>query len=268
MNIIKSFLFFLFFTALCAGAFFGVLDSNHAPVASIGAFQLTTSENGLSLLQNSTNEYFYFSPYQDSVTYSTGEKTGLITSADIKNKNVTTLLPTSKWDVLFKNAQNYFGLSSPSMKFITDKKISYSSAISSQKLTVKRTIVLKKGKIQKTDMSLSFNSGDFVFDKTGKLYSYIDSETEDLFEKTYRITLSPTLDDLYPTLSEKTVFIYSPKLSGVIAVRAGKDQKIIIDRNARAIHVEETPHVTKNTYEDFLTVQVFNTIKEAWEAKW
>lgn len=267
MNSIKSFLFFLLFTALCAGAVFGVLDSKHAPVASIGPFQITTSENGLSLMQNNANEYFYFSPYQDSITYSTGEKTGLITSDDIKNKNVSTYLPTSKWDVLFKNAENYFGFSSPHMEFVTDKKISYSSEITSQKLTVKRTVVLKKGKIPKGDMSLSFNSGDFVFDKTGKLYSYIDSETKDLFEKTYRITLSPTLEDLYPRLSEKTVFIYSPKLSGVIAVKAQKNQTIVIDRNARTIHVEEAPRFINGSYEDSITIHILNTIKEAWEAK-
>lgn len=258
---------FIFFIALCVGAFLGVSQPKNTLTRSVNTLQLTTSENGLSLFQGNTGEYFYFSPFQDSLTYGDGKKTGLITNDEVKKGVVKTNSSALNIPSVLETLMNYFTVTSPSMNFTTDKYISYSSRIYSNNLTITRTIGnLKNVKIGQTSMSISFNSSDFVFDKDRNSYNYTDPELTAAFEHTFRTTLTPKTDELYITTPQKTIFIYSPKISGVIAIKALPFQRILIDRNSRVVQVESPVVIKNGTLKNEITVQIFNSPVEALKA--
>ncbi|MGE5042146.1 MAG: hypothetical protein ACM3IJ_04555 [Candidatus Levyibacteriota bacterium] len=264
MSILKSVLFFILFLAVAAGAFYGVAEPQNTLISSVGPMQLTAGGAGLSLFQGSTGQYYDFSPFKDTVTFQNTTTNALVTAQDIQSTGYKTSLKVPFIQNLWETFLFYTGADTPSMRFLTGKNITYSSTIKANKLIVTRTIQGEKNPITKTDMTITFHAMDFVFDRTGNLYNYVDPGTQSFFEQTYNKTLTPQLNDTSITVMGNIVFIYNPKIAAVMAIQTVGNQTITVDRNEKVIRISETPKVKNNIYQDSLQVTVLNTPKEAF----
>lgn len=264
MSILKSLLFFILFLGICLGAFYGVTEPKNTLVSSVGPMQITTAGNGLTLFQDTKGQYYNFSPFTDTVTYQNASESALITSEDIKSPGYKTSLHLTFAQNILETLKSYAGITTPHIEFQTDKRISYSSSVLANKLTVKRTVFGENKSILKSDMTLSFNSVDFVFDRAGNSYNYVDPAMQSLFEQTFGRSLTPKLEDTSTTVLGNIVFIYSPKIAAVIAIQTVGNQTITVDRNARVIRVSGAPSVKNKAYESIMTVSVLSSPKEAF----
>lgn len=239
-----SILFFLLFVLFCLGAAFGVLRPEHSSVSSIGPLQVAAYDNGISIYQNFRGHYYSTSPFNDYLITSSGKRTALIGSQELTDGSFTTSFAKPTFARIYESVGNYLGFVTPSITYFTQgKTIDYKTSLKGNRMTLTTTVSLKKeAKVKEIGSTISFNSGDFIYDSQGKLYTYIPENTLQLFANTYGTTLTPTLEDLNIVVPSKTVFLYNPEVAGVIAIHAGRNQTLQINRDAKLIEITQKPN--------------------------
>lgn len=254
---------------LLVGSLYGARIHETTPVMAVGSMQIAPFKNGLSLYQGYRGQYYAFSPFNDYLLDATGSRSSLITEDEANQGSYRSNLHTSRVADITNAIKSYFGISSPTITFWTNKSIKYTAYIDKNKLQVKRDIFFPYGINQphKVATTLAFHGGDFVFDATGTLYNYQTSSDIGAFEKIYGIHLTQNLTDFRMIVPDQIIYIVNRYVSGTIVVRAGEQQQLYVDRNAKLIEIEETVVPIKEResahYQTTMQVEVFQTPKEA-----
>lgn len=264
-----SILFFILFVLLCIGATFGVLRPEHSSVSAVGPLQVAAYDNGISLFQNFRGQFYTDSPYNDYFISENGIRTSFIDMQEIIDNSYTTSFAKPEAERIFESVGNYLGLITPEITYYTkNKTIKYSTAVFKNELTISRVLNLSKNTpIKKLATTLSFSSGDIIYDQNGTLYTYAPDTIITLFKQTYGITLTPSLNDLMIQIPGKALYVYNPNVAGVLMIQAEKNQSLIINRNAKLIEVEQSVlSKTVKTYTTAIHITTFSNPKEAYKS--
>ena len=264
MNIKKtiiSVVAFFSFLILCAVSLYGVILPENTPVTSVGGMQLATFKNGLSLFQGNRGYYYSVSPFNDYEIVDGNSRSSLIWQDEVEHNTYTTDFNKSYFSHIIESLQGYFGWTTPTISFANTKQINYTSDVNKNIATI-TTTVQTPDDAHILGITFSYTGKDFVYDKTGKLYNFKDELEIQNFKKIYGISLNmSSSENLRPAILTKSIIIVNPYLSSVMLIRANKDQKMYINRNAKLIEIEKL--VQKNNYTNTVTIEVYPDPNEA-----
>ncbi len=260
----KSILFFILLVLLLVGAAYGVLRPEHSSVSAVGPLQVAAYDNGISLYQNFRGEFYTISPFNDYFVSENDTRNSLIDSEELANNSFVTSFAKPSVLRIYESVGNYFGIVTPSISYYAPSKtIDYETKVNKNSVIISKTTTLpKKTVVKKLGTTISFSSGDLIYDIKGNLYTYAPEETLALLKQAYGVTLTPSLNDLTIPVPGKTLYIYSPKVAGVVAIYASKNQNLTINRNAKLIQIEELPVKSNGKYKTSIKISTFENPKE------
>jgi hypothetical protein len=262
-----SFLFFVLFVCILFTSVYGVYLPEDTLSFPVGRMLIGTFHNGLSFFESDRGYYYTFSPFNDYVINPDGSHTAFISQKELAQNSYITDIGVSHWYDIWQTIHAYTVGQSPSVTFVThDKKngFSYQSDITNNKATVFRKIYFNGDTTQKQlGLTLTFQSTDIVYDKEYNLYTYPLEDDLSMFETLYNIRLTPNRDMLRTQISDGVLIIVNPSISSTMVIKAQKNQKIYVNRDAKLIEIEESVNPTNKYYTTSLQMNVYTNPKEA-----
>lgn len=258
---------FIFLVLIVLGltSLYGMPVPDNSPAGVVGPMQMAAFKNGLSLYQVNRPYYYTFSPYSDYLEMNDGTRNILVSPKKVKEDKVTSDLHASHLEDLKNSILSYVGMVSPHITFSTGGKIiRYSSEINDDKVKVSRVLHAKDTKnVKSSGLALNYFWEDFVFDKSGNLYTGKSEEDIADFEKIYGIRLTAQNSDLRVEIPEKELVIVNQYLSSVIVVKVPKNATLWVNKNSRTIEAEENIEGKKGDITSSLIVEVYQSPQEA-----
>lgn len=238
---ITSLFYFAILIFLGIASVYGVKTRKNAPVFAVGNMQLTVFENGIGFFQKDRHYYYTFSPFNDYLISTNGDRSALFSKEEIENKSFTSDYKKSHLKEIIQIIKSYINKAQPSIKFNTDKEVEYVAEINGNKVVIKRTLSLKSkfNRPEKTGIVLPYEGIDFVYDKQGNLYNYQLEEDIEFFKKLYGIDLKYEIESARIEVPGKTIIVSNPNIAGAMIIKANQNQKIIINVDYHLIEIEE-----------------------------
>lgn len=264
-NIVRTFVsnvfFFGVFIFLIIVSLYGVLIPHNSPAISAGNMQITPYKYGLYLDQNQRKIFYNFSPLNDFILNNDNSRNNLLTTRE----NYKSSFESSYWKGIIDSIKGYLNPKSTSIYFNGKEQIMYTATTQGNKFTITRDVAFSSNNnSQKTlSMTMSFNGDDFVYDKSGNLYNGFLISNVEQFEKSYGISLNPSLGDLLIPIKDNVIFISNPNVAGTIAIKAKANQQLFVNINTKLIEIQEKISSKNGVYETSLNGEIFQNPKEA-----
>lgn len=257
--------FFIVIIFLGIASLYGVLVPDDVPVRAVDTMQVAAFKSGLALYQGNRQHYYAFSPYSDYLILKEDARSSFFSQEEIEKDRFTTDLHSSHFLDIRNAIFSYFNIVSPSIKYTgEDKEIEYLSEVVDNSLVITRNLKIKTNNPPRIlGTTISYLSTDFVYDKTGNLYTYQSEDDKERFASLYNVHLSQKIDESRIKISDDSIVIFNPYLSSVIVVRIKPSQMIYVNRNTRLIEVEESVTTESSVYTTSFKVEIYNNPIEA-----
>ncbi|MDD2823544.1 MAG: hypothetical protein PHQ59_05725 [Candidatus Daviesbacteria bacterium] len=265
MKKLSTSLFFCFLLVLLGVSFlYGVLVPRDNQAKSVGSMQIAAYKNGLALYQQNKPYFYTISPFNDYFFSKEGIRSSLITKQDIDQNNFKSSFKLSHLEAVKDNLKGFFGLVQPNIMYETkDFQVRYDSKFINNSVSINRHITLKNGGILPIlGTTLTFSGADFIYDKSGNLYSYQTEQDIASFEKFYGIHLQYKSGDPRVLIEDKTIFIMNPFLASVLEVKADATQSLYIDLSNQMVEIQDTASWQGSENNSSITVSVYDNPKE------
>lgn len=263
-NFIAGLIICAVISALGLISVYGVTLTPDLPTRSVGYYRITPFSSGLALHEGLEREYYTLSPFNDYVIAG-GIRSALITKEQIQSGAYTSDIRSSKWLDIAKTAGEYFDLTNPSVSFSSVNSVYYKALVNGNNLVINRSLELSNGiSPEILGTTLTYLSGDLVFDSKGNLYTYQSQNMIDFFRSLYGINLTFENPDLRQIVSDKVLYIIDPDLIGVVSITAGENQTIWVNRNDSLVEIEEPVKPNnENKYYSRLNLSILDNPKKA-----
>lgn len=262
----KSILTLLLFCVLMIVSLVGVVLPSKSSVEAIGTMQIAPFSAGLSLYQGYRGLFYSFSPFNDFYIDGKNNRSALISRDEIEHQTYTVTDNPSLPKKIFSTVTSYLGILNTSLTFHIDNgnTFAYTTSQKGNTLTLTSTILLPHTSgIKIIGNTLTYQADDIIFDNQKNVYNFWKDTDLATFDKTYDITLTPKMDEIYIPIPDKTIYITNPNASFIIKITAGENQTLYVNRNSRLIEVQTPAQEKNNRYKTSVTVQIFENPKEA-----
>lgn len=240
--LIKDLVLVLAVLLIMAGGLFGVGLPFRFPIAEVGEYQLAAFDSGLALYQFGRRSPFYsMSPLNDFYVTEEGYRATHLSNEEFEAKEFETNLSRNKPLRIYEAVVAYFGKLDP--KYVVTKEgveVWYESEVSGNEAEITKTIKFDEPTVVNGQgVTFSYDPGDIVFDPVSlRIYSSATREEIRLIEELYGLKLVPSGNVFVSgKLSQKAVSLVNPSVPGVITVKAGLGQEMLLDNRFRFVEI-------------------------------
>ncbi len=237
------------------------------PVVSVGLYQMSEFESGLSLYQTGKQgPYYSLSPLNDYIVDTTGNRMPLLSGGEFVNGEYEWVKGGGKLGEIEKVIQAYLGTSGPSYEMVKDGlRVKYETRIEGNEVeVVRRQLWEKARRWSGQGMTLRFGVDDVVFDPVSlAVYSWSQESELDFLEAFLgrRLMQVEGLTN-YQLLPRNSVAIVNPNLASILVVEIPEGNRLAVDREYHLIESVEQRQELGQESESWLKIRAVNNWEE------